>query len=319
MSWKTTNARRPDLEALEVNAPYNYIGGRVYPVITRTEKTGTLYYNSVRSDIAAQSGRNGSGPSITRSNVSSAYTTYSCGALYARPVVRKEEVSNVGGIEVADRIGGTLAKRSIMKAIEAAQAAALFTGDAHAVGSGEFFDAIAEGCKAVRKVYGTPALALGFDTYRYIMGLQEVTARLAFTGLTPAERVQVLSLKPELLKDMFQQLFGVSEILIGDSDVWDYSSNAGKAAIVKLPDITDLSYKLNPELGKTVSYQVDGSPFEIESAVDEGEQENLYTATAYIAVKELNASGKYILSGLIDEASGSGSASASAPASGSGE
>ena len=299
MSWKTINARRPDLEALEVNAPINYIGNRIYPVIFRKEKTGTLYYTPAVADLTAQTGRKGSGASFDKTKVKSGSVNYSCGAYYARPAVEKEEAANLGGVEVSDRIGGTLAIRAVMAKVEADQAAKLFTGDGHAVTDGGLFDAIAEGCAAVKKVYGRTALVMGLDEYRYLMNMEEVTSRLAFTGLTPAERVRVLSLQPELLRDMCQQVFGVDEILVGDPDIWSTGDLAGKAAIAKLPDPEDLSYKLNPELGKTVSYQIDGKyGYEVESAVDEVEQENIYTATAYTQVVEFNSTGKYILTGL---------------------
>ena len=301
MSWKTINARRPDLEdqnALKVNAPEGYIGSRVYPVVKRNDKTGILYYAPAAADIVAQTGRNSTGDAITATTITSGNVNYSCQAYYARPAVPKEEAANLGGIEVVDRLGGTLAVRSVMAKVESLQAAKLFTGTNYAVTADGFFDAVSTGCAAVKKVYGKLALVMGFETYRYVMNLEEVTSRLAFTGLSAAERVQVLSLQPELLRDMCQQIFGVQEVLVGDSSIWD-GDHAGYAAVVKLPDLDELSYKLNPELGKTISYQIDGDKaFEIESAVDEVNQRNLYTATSYTSVVEFNSTGKYILSGL---------------------
>ena len=54
MSWKTQNSRRPELEALEVNAPEGYIGTRLYPTEKVAQKTGTIYYTPAGSKITAQ-------------------------------------------------------------------------------------------------------------------------------------------------------------------------------------------------------------------------------------------------------------------------
>ena len=57
MSWKTQNSSRPELEALEVNAPEGYIGNRLYPKETVAQKTGTIYYAPAGSKITAEQGR----------------------------------------------------------------------------------------------------------------------------------------------------------------------------------------------------------------------------------------------------------------------
>ncbi len=57
MPYKTQTGRRPDLEAIEVNAPEGYIGNLIYPALPVMEKTGSIYYKTVTSDAAAQAGR----------------------------------------------------------------------------------------------------------------------------------------------------------------------------------------------------------------------------------------------------------------------
>ena len=123
---KTQNADRPDLEAIQVNPVLGYIGGRIFPTVNVGEKTGTVYYKTLTADSDAQTSRSSeSAPSRTMLTDSS--TTFTCAEVIKRYGVDYAEVGNMGGIENADKLGGMASKRSVMRAIEAAQAAALFS------------------------------------------------------------------------------------------------------------------------------------------------------------------------------------------------
>ena len=52
--YYTITGPRPDLAAVEVNPPEGFIGSKLIPLVNVADKTGTVYYNDVTADVAAQ-------------------------------------------------------------------------------------------------------------------------------------------------------------------------------------------------------------------------------------------------------------------------
>jgi len=308
MSWKTANERRPDLEQLVVNPPTEYIGYRVFPSEFKRQQSGTIYYVGINGGTVAQSGRSQQGGSISKTYIASSYTTFSCSEKVGRFAIPAIEVDNMGGVEKSDEVGGRAAKRSVMAAIEGAQAVALFggTSSVYAYSTyGDFFATVDAAFADVRLYAGRTALVCAASTYRDIIRLPEVKERLAFTGFNFADPSAVLSINKDVLLSCLKGVFGVDEILVGDDAYWG-GDNAGKAVICKLPSEEEMSYKMNAELGKTITYQIEDTPFAIESHPDETLRENVYDGVVYCDVKVLNVGARAIITGIDTAAAAAG-------------
>ena len=292
MSWKTQNSRRQDLEVLEVNAPEGYIGTRLYPKEKVSQKNGTIYFVPAGAKITAQSDRDPKTGAILRNFFGSSNKNYAAISTEARIAITRDEVKQFGGVDAADQYGAKAVKRAVLAKQEKAVADAATAGEAVTVTEGTFFAAIRGACKAVKPYSGTLALVCSLEAYGKIMDLEEVRSRLSFQGGTVLDREALESLKPEVLKDMLQNVFAVQEILIGDDDFWP----ADKIVIVKLPSEEPLSYKQAAELGKTIAYSSDGVEVcEIESAANTDLLVNDYTGISYFKVTEFNAGARQVL------------------------
>ncbi len=297
---KTITGRRQDLEAIEVNAPESYIGDMIYPRVDVMEKTGSIYYTTLTGDAAAQTGRS-AGAAPTKTLLAESVTTFSCAEAIKRYGVPKAEVKQMGGIEKADRLGGMASKRSVLRAMEDARAAALIDGTSYGAASSiatGIIDGIIEAAQTNKRYGGRQAFVTSVTGYRWLIQQTEIKNLLlrTFGGLDP---VQAMSLQPEVFKAMLQGIFQFEAVLIGDDDHWAIATQEDAAAIVKLPDADEFSHKLDPVLGKTALYLPDGvQPFEIESFYDEDTKTNNYDATSWYQVQELNAGAKVIVKGL---------------------
>lgn len=291
MSWKTQNSRRPELEALEVNAPEGYIGNRLFPKERVAQKTGTIYFMPVGTEVTATTDRQRGG-ALSRNFFGSSNKTYATGSTEARVSIPRDEVVQFGGVEAADQYGATAAKRAVMAKQEKAAADAATAGEAVAVTDGTLFAGIRTACKSVKKYSGKLALVCSLEAYSKLMDYAEVRERLSFNGTSIMDRTALESLKPEVLKDMLQNVFAVQEILIGDDTFWP----ADKIVVAKLPSDQPLSYKLGAELGKTIAYASDGAEVcEIETAANLDLLVNDYTGISYFQVVEFNAGARKVL------------------------
>lgn len=297
MDFKTQTSRRPDLEALAVNEPEGYIGNRIFPVLNVRQKAGTIYYRTVVSDAAAQTGRT-LGAAPTRTMVADSNTTFAAVEAIKRYGVAKSEVEQMGGVEASDKLGGCASKRSVQRKIEDLQAAVLLDGTSYAAAediTGNIVDGLIAAALDVKRYSGKLAFVCSTSIYRWLILQTEIKALLSrsFTNLS-AE--QVMSLQPEVFKAILQGLFQFDEVLIGDDDHWAIAGQEDAAAVVKLPPPEEFSHKMDPVLGKTVLYLPDGNqPFEIESNYDEDVKVNNYDATAWLLTKELNSGAKKVV------------------------
>lgn len=300
MELKTITGRRMDLEAIPVNQPTEYIGNRVFPVVNVAEKTGTVYYKTVTADSAAQTGR-GSGTAPTATLLTDSSTTYSVAEAIKRYSVDKAEVKQMGGIEAADKLGAMASKRSVLRAMETAQAAILLDGTSYAGASdihAAIIDGIIDAAQSVKRYGGRTAFVCSVSVYQYLVKQTELTGKMGWS-FANGDINAVLSLNKNVFKAMLQGLFAFDEVLIGDDDHWAIATREDAAAVVRLPDPEEFSHKMDPVLGKTMLYLPDGSQaFEIESFYDEDTKLNNYDATTWYQVKQLNSGAKKLVKGL---------------------
>lgn len=307
--YKTENGRREDLEAIEVNPVLGYIGTRAYPALTTTQKTGTIYHTTLTADSAAQAALARDGTALTTVRLTETANAYSCVSVEKRYAVSRDEVKQMGGIEKADRMGGTAAKRSVQRYLESALATQLQTVGSHQTAAhvaGAFITEATTALAAIRRYPGKRALMVGQSVFSGIMRFTEVLNQFSLAALalggTSAEAV--LAGRPEALKMLLAGIIGVDEVLVGDDDHWGTGVGSGgigcNAVFLALPGEDEFSHKLDPVLGKLVQYLPDGKQaYIIESWYNDERKENVYDAEIWYSIEEYNPEAAYVLTDII--------------------
>jgi hypothetical protein len=264
------------------------------------EKTGTMYYRTLTADTAAQTGRVlGEAPAGVM--LADSHKTYSVSEVIKRHLVDKSEVAQMGGIQAADELGARASVRSVMATIEAMHAAAVISAARYAAAdsvTGGIVDAIIDAAKGIKRYSGKLAFVCSTSVYQWLVQQDEIKALLtrSFNGLS-AE--QAMSLSPAVFRAMLQGIFAFDTVLIGDDNYWEVTGREDAAAILKLPDPAEFSHKLDPMLGKTISYANDADQlFEIESFFDEALKVNCYDATEWLEIQTFNAAACVLVKGM---------------------
>lgn len=301
--YYTSTGPRPDLAAIEVNPPEGYIGSKLVPTVFTADKTGTVYYHALVSDVTAQTGRSSlaapTGNAITNSN-----TTFTCAERISRGQIAPDEAKSMGGIAKADMVGAKFAKRNVMNAVETLIAAAT-TGTAadDTFDAAKFLGKSQTALDSVRRYYGKTTLAGATITLK--RAVQAILADSTYgkvlsrivSGTAPAVAAQGLNLKSWL--DGLALFIGVDQVLAGDDNVWNAGDNAGKLVIGKFDDGQELVHKYEPVFARNFVYMPDGgSPWFIESIADRLTKSNNYDASVWNNVVTLNSGAIYVLSGV---------------------
>jgi len=304
----TQVGRREDLEGLETNPYFGYIGTKAYPVLTTSQKVGDIYAATLTSDGAAQSAV-ARGTALTTVRLTESANAYSCASLEKRYAVSRDEVKQMGGIEKADRIGAMASKRSVERGVETALALQLQTVGSHQSAShvaGSFLDEAATALEAIHRYPGRKALMMGSSAFHGIMRYTEVLNQFSLAALAigGSSAEAMLAGRPEALKMLLAGIVGCDEVLVGDDDHWGVdvgSSGIGcNAVFLALPGEDEFSHKMDPVLGRYVQYLPDGTqPYIIESYYDLSLKENVYDAETWYSVEEYNPEAAYVLTDVI--------------------
>lgn len=302
--YYTSTGPRPDLAAIEVNPPEGYIGSMIMPTVFMGDKTGTIYYHALVSDVAAQTGRSSlaapTGTAITNST-----TTFTCAERICRGQIAPDEAKSMGGIAKADEVGAKFAKRSVMNAVETLIATATIGSTSDATFDAAKFQGDAQtALDSVRRYSGKTTLAGSTIALRRAVqaiiadsGAGKAFSRIV-SGTSPAVASQGLGLKMWI--DALALYIGVDQVLAGDDAIWNAGTNADRLIIGKFDDGADpLRHKYEPVYGRNVVYLPDGgSPWFLESIADRLTKSNNYDAAVWNNVKELNAGALYVFSGV---------------------
>lgn len=301
----TQNADRPDLAALEVNAPEGFIGPMIMPIVPVADKSGTLYYATVTADAAAQTSRT-AGSAPTASQISDSSTTFSCLERNKRGAVTPDEVKQMGGIAKAEVVGAKYAKRQVMRALETsicAEVLGLLASDT--------FDAAKiqadtqDALDSIRLYEGKTALVASTKVLKQIVqailgsSVQGPMFARLISGTSSAVAAQGLSLQAWL--NGLSIYLGVDTVMAGDSNIWNATGYTGKFAIMKVDASNDaLSHKWTPVFGKAFQFLPDGNqPWAITSCADLVNVNNLFTATMWYDTVALNTGAAYIFDGVV--------------------
>lgn len=307
-NWMTDIGRRPDLEALDVNPPIGYIGDRLYPRTPSRFAAGTLSGMTLPTYAAAQTSRvDGVAPTTTL--ITNKEVSYTASEIISRYGKTAKQTMDTMDIYRCDEQGAAAAIRSMQYTLEkkrltklvtpiASTADNLITGTA----TDDILVLVDSALEAIRLYHGVRVLVMNVAML-HKFGRSASIAN--FYGSAPVERTaSMIQLKNRVVTAL-QQVFLLDEILIADSSILNDAGNAPVvndntivAAVIPHEDeVTEFSYTLTPELGRTVVYQpYEGlKPFQVESFPNMDTRTNCYDAVTRSAVIEFNEMEKRII------------------------
>lgn len=303
METRTQRGRRPDLEGLEVNWPIGYIGRQFFPVSNTHEISNSFTFQQVTTDATPEEARAWS-TDLTQNRITNGTANYTCVKQEKRYILTEEDVKELGGIEVADKLGAKASKRSVMRKFEADAYAKTFTsarrGAAQELAAGTEFAALGKVANDVRRHTGILSLVCSHQWFMAFIGLSAVTERLkAVSGLAGyiSSIDAALGLQPNFaVTPMLRTVLPWEQIVIADDDPW--RGEAKYACVGMLPragegstseDLVAMA-KTDAIYGVSKWFLPDeGNAFRIDSAfLDETNKVNAYDAQAMYNLVELN-------------------------------
>lgn len=299
---------RDDLAALPVVTPEGFIADRIFPVVPVADKSGTVYYATTTADSAAQTGRS-AGVAPTGTQISDSSTTFTCVERIKRYSITPDEAKQMGGIDKADEVGAKAAKRSVLRAIETSVCAVTLntSGNADATfDAAKIHSQVQDAIDAMELFEGSVSLVTSTKTAKALVQSLladstsgKVLARIV-SGASPQTAVTGLNFNAWM--DALAMYFGVDQVLLGHSTVWNVGAAKGRFAIAKLDDGSDpLAHKYRAVIGKRFQFLRDGSnPFYVESVPDTNAKNNHYDASVWDNVVTLNSGAKYVFGGVQD-------------------
>jgi len=285
---RTINSDRPDLAALPTKQREGYIGLQILPVTRVTESAGDSTAQGLPTDVAAVEDRT-KGSDITATIIGNVPVTFACKRRESSRSIDEGDVPAMGGIEVADYVGGRQAKHENLKKLDGLIEALIYTGTPTDISSG-LLAGIAAAADSIASYDGKITLVISKTSFRFFANSQEVLDRLALHGYMYANPGDVTAIRPNVIKDMLSQIYAVDDILIGADNVWQESDKYSAALVVRPVDDSAYFFKEQAVLGTTFQYFPDGvQPFEIYSFYDNRNTCNTYRATSFSDPKIINS------------------------------
>lgn len=299
-----TRTRRTDLEQAEYKAP-GYLTPVLFPLLPRAMRQGTLYYNDIIADIAAQTGRV-AGAAPTENTIADAKTTYNLenDEFIDREKVPDGDIAGLGGLMAAQMKAARKGKRAVGEAIEDLTVANILAN-----GSVSYVDIGSSLIAAVSLGYdvlsdyaeGEIALCLSSRLFNLIKRYDEVITRMQFTGILPGSVRDVRGISAAQLASVLN----VDRILVGPNGAW-YDQSAtyqDRAALVVLPDAAPGPDEVI-QVGRTLWFSADGntpaaeSMFEVHTWYSEDKVSEMCDVRAYAEQHVLNTELIYGLDGI---------------------
>jgi hypothetical protein len=289
---------RPDLAAQPFKAP-NFIAGTIFPPLTKSVKTGTLYYQDITADQSAQTDRT-LATAPTAYAIASSSTTFTCAEKIHRAKVDGSEIEQLGGLANAQAKAARRGKRSVMKAIEDLAVTATF-GNA-SITDRDILASLDNAVKLAKEVvqdYADGRLAVfgARRTIDIVKRYTEITGRMIYTGMIPAERAKDVR---NITDDILAGALGVDVVLAGPSTEWlgNGSAYAGYLGVCVLPDpATEPDEEI--QFGRTCIMDVDGSGgmFEVTSFYSDDLKSEVVDTRSWMNIVQFNLEACYILKG----------------------
>jgi len=213
----------------------------------------------------------------------------------------------MGGIEKADVVGAKFAKRTVMAYLEADIAASVLDSGVAASASfdpAKILTQTQDALQAVRLYEGRTTLVGSTKTLRGMVQalLGDATQGKVISRIVSGTGPSVASTGLNFSSWMaaLAMYFGVDQVLAGDDTIWNASAISGRFAIGKFDTGEDpMSHKWRPCYAKNFQFLPEnGNPWFLESIGDRLTKNNMYDATIWYDVVELNAAAKYVFDGV---------------------
>ena len=296
------NESRPDLaegltrEVLVGNV--DYISGEILPAINVTEVANT--FSAAQVVTAAAVVDRAAGAALAATRVSTKDVQYNCVKTENRAFVNERDIKNFGGPLPATAAAARVAGQAVIKAVEAASAALVFSAARYAAATTlddvNPFSSLGIAAKKV-KHYGKAALVASESWMAEFIKMPNVMESLRqFYG----DKVFAL-LQGDIntIATGLGVVLGVSNILVGDDEFWNISGKDDAAAVIALrPEMqTDalMTAKALPVWGATMTFLPDAAkasnPFFVDTVYLAASKENAVDVTAFLDPVEINADG----------------------------
>jgi len=294
--------RRPDLERLPYKAP-RYLTPMLFPLMGRLVKQGTVYYQDIVADSAAQTGRT-SGDAPTAQKLTDQHTTFDLDddEFIDRINIPAQEIAGLGGLQRAQQKGARVAKRNVATAVEDLTVANIL-GNASA-NKRDILDSLLDAVDIARdyvmdRVPGRIALVCSQRIFSRIKRYDAVIERMKFTGVLASGSRDVRSISALQMASVLD----LDEVLVGPNSEWydDDTDYQDRAAIVALPDpMVDPDEEI--QIGRTIAFSPLDAEFndlfQIETFYSDDLRSEVLDAQIFAEQKVFNPEGIYILDGI---------------------
>jgi hypothetical protein len=235
--YATQDGDRPDLADIRVNPPEGYIGFQLFPPVGIAERGGETSYMVVFDDQVPQVNR-ARGADLATEYLFPATHNFSVAPIERRFSVDWRDVKVFGGVDVADRHGVTMAKRSIYRAVEDLQAATAMAGPVTPV-SGDIVEDIMTSLPLLKRYTGETALVLSYSQWRWMIQQDEIVNAIGRSiARTDVGVVDVMAMSVNHVRLIMQNIYNLDHILVGDDVHWTTPDN--RALLCKIPPATAL-------------------------------------------------------------------------------
>lgn len=304
-----SRTRRPDLEALPVAQRPFYISDRIFPILPKAMRQGTLYYSDIVADVSAQTGRT-AGNAPTENTVTDAKTTFDLenDEFIDREKIPDADIAGLGGLDAAQQKAARKGKRAVGNAVEDLTAANVLDNGSvsytdigssliRAVGAGKATLMDYEGASQV-------ALVISMRLFELIKTYQEIESAMAYTGVPITTLADVRGVQP----NQVAAALNVDEIIVGNNTQW-YNHSAtyqDRAALVALPD-GNVEPDEVVQVGRTCWFSPSGAIptddqlYEVQTWFSRGKLSEICDVRAYAEQNVLNDELIYGLGGLDGE------------------
>lgn len=301
-----TRLRRPDLEALPIAQRPFYATDKIFPLLPKAMRQGTLYYSDIIADVSAQTGRT-AGNAPTENTISDQQTTFNLenDEFIDREKIPDGDIAGLGGLDAAQQKAARKGKRAVGNAIEDLTVANILangsvsytdvgTNLVRAVGLGKSNLMDYEGVNRI-------ALCISKRLFDLIKTIDEIKTVMAYTGVPLTTLQDVRGVSPNQVAGAL----GVDEILIGNNTQW-YSESAtyqDRAALVALPD-PGMEPDETVQVGRTLWFSATGSIpaaenlYEVHTWESEEKLSQMCDVRAYAEQHVLNTELIYGLDGI---------------------
>lgn len=239
---------RPDLQSAEFARP-EFLTDIIAPPLVRDQSAGTLYYQSVKKDVKAQTGRANAATigEITENILAAATKTFSCAEIRSRQKMSYTQVKGYADLLHAELAMARIAKRAWYDQIEISTAKAMLGAANHVdlSASDDILGSIEDVAASLQdKAPGKVALVISSRNFTRLKANEGVKDRMKNTGVVLGAGGDPRNVTTEQLA----AILGVDKVLVGRNDCWHIAMTAeglgteqdfsGNAALVVLPSET---------------------------------------------------------------------------------